>query len=552
MRCTTVYSVLSAPLFATASPDSFCTKSSVDACAESSADAEQHEVLLLQVESPHVRRGVRGESTAADAAVAEHKPARLDQDRPVEAGWFGGFSEGESTWSIDGVSAHLDLNTQRVAEDGFDPGMATPDRMRHAQPQEWFHESPSAGDTEAYQSHFPQVDGSTAGNRHVRDNPWRYTPSGWVQDYIPVTGSGPPGPQPANWFDSRAEQYDGFGRYMMPTRDSPLWHLDWEERSVNTTLQCADPGCTARTLLQAFDGLTEQGTNCRLTIVVHPTDFDEEHSNERVDLLSANGQVLSQDCNPRARGCNETASRPLYTCLNSFPVDTVIDEMGSLVLEGRITPLVDECPHEGNLLAAIAMVTCLVSPIPETTTTTTPDPNDLPCVNATVLLRCLEPGCEASADLFFNPFFAEQGGTCLLRVDVNQTDFDGAHGQDEVIQFIQVGNVNISEDISPGHTPCIAEYEGNPTPEEDRVFNVVDEYDITDAVLDVDYPGTLRITGKISDDVDECGTPWLLDGIVSISCCPPPADEDGGADEASLLVTSKGRRKARGRSRKVR
>jgi len=545
MRCSTFGLVLARLSAATDH-----TTHPMDAC-ESSADDEQHEVLLLQVESPHVRRGVRSEASSVAAAAVDHKPARADQDRPVEAGWFGSFQEGESTWSVDGVSAHLDQNTERLAQEGFDPGMATRSHVRSTRPQEFFHESPSAGDTEAYQSHFPPVDGSTAGNRHIRDNPWRYTPGGWVQDYIPVTASGRPGPQPANWFDSRAEQYDGFGRYMMPTRNSPLWHLDWEERSVNTTLECEDPGCTARSLLQAFDGLTEQGTNCRLSIVVHPTDFDEEHSTERVDLLSANGHVLSQDCNPGVRGCNETASRGLYSCLNSFPVDTIIDEMGSLVLEGRITPLVDECPHEGNLLAARAMVTCLVSPIPETTTTTTedPDPLDAPNVNATALLRCLEPGCEAHADLFFNPFFAEMGGTCLLRVDVNQTDFDGAHGQNEVIQFLQVEGVNISEDISPGHTPCVAEYEGNPTAEEDRVFNIVDEYDVTDAVLDVDIPGRLRVTGKISDDVDECGTPWLLDGLVSISCSPPPPeDEDGGDDdEASLLATSKGRRRPRAR-----
>ena len=45
---------------------------------------------------------------------------------------------------------------------------------------------------------------------------------------------------------------------------------------MNTTITCAEVGCTALAELTAFDPTIEEAENCVLNINVHPTDFDED------------------------------------------------------------------------------------------------------------------------------------------------------------------------------------------------------------------------------------------------------------------------------------
>jgi len=128
---------------------------------------------------------------------------------------------------------------------------------------------------------------------------------------------------------------------------------------VNSTIACAKPGCVANTMLQAFDPNTEIARACRMSVWVHPTDFDNSWGYERIIEWMVNGRLARSTCNPGMRMCNST-SRPLFTCMHSVPVDHVLDRDGRLLITGKLGSMVDECPYNGNLLSAVASITCLV------------------------------------------------------------------------------------------------------------------------------------------------------------------------------------------------
>lgn len=569
---------------------------------------------------------------------------RIDSGRAsVDPGWFGDFSEAESTFSEDGIAAHEDVTTERLVVRGHDPADTFRDARarRSGTDRAWFHESPSAGSHDAWQTHFPVVDGGVdAGSRGVHNNPWRYTPEGWVEDYIPegVAMNGAGG-RPASWFDSSVAQIDGFGRGMMPTESSGERYPGWQERAVNTSFACEAPGCTARASLQAFDAAKEAARHCRLNVYVHPTDYDDDYSKEVVEFVSANGKVLTRNVNPNARGCNTTTQRPLYPCVNDFHVDAIIDSTGTLVVEAKNSLMVDECPYEGHLLSGLAIVTCLVPDAhgwamrsggrPGGRPGGLPDPAlwpfgpgglcpgpkcpcpgpDCPCPGPTcpcpgpecpcpgvscpcpgpscpwascpgplcpvdtacpaegpcppgqgvcelpgpcppeacplgcapspppgaadlglssgpVPLRCATPGCVGTANVFIDPAWANNGGTCFLTVNVTQTDYDQDNGVREVIEYVRLEGDNLVTDFAPGLNPCTDSWtQGAKIDEDLRIMTLVKDLDVTDRIVRPLWPavpGHLRLTGKISENVDECGTPWLLDAMASVTCHPPP------------------------------
>lgn len=490
----------------------------------------------------------RTEAKHQSEAAALHK---AKSELPKPTGWFGSFSEGESTFSDDGVLSHPDNPEFYVQFGGKDPSVEYPIWPSDIVSAEYFHESQSAGAQDAWQAHSPAAGGSISGNRNIRNGKWMYTPNGWVQNYVTqqddplsYTGQQPPKPigikEPA-WFDNKVQQYDGFGRFKLPRKDSGFFFAErgWQERSVNTTLACKEPGCIANVSIQAFDGAKEEATNCRLTVNVHPTDYDDDWSQEVVEYIKVNGAAAVRSCNPKARGCNATADKPLFPCLVSLDVDDLVDPAGTIVVEGKISTMVDECPYSGNLLSGVVMVTCMVRPptvlleanaTTSTTTTTTP----AQALTAQVALQCNYPGCVAKSLLKFSPALVLHGGKCIMSVNVTQTDFDDKLGLPEDVEFIAVEGKNATtKPVSPGKNPCTAEYEGKPLKDEEKIFNVLKEYDVTDQIKEARPIGTLTITGKISPQVDECGSNGhLLDGIVLLECTPPT---DSGSDDKKSL-----------------
>mmetsp|Transcript_33048 Transcript_33048/g.77283 ORF Transcript_33048/g.77283 Transcript_33048/m.77283 type:complete len:520 (-) Transcript_33048:42-1601(-) len=490
-------------------------------------------VVALQVaamrkrEAVTIQQGSEIESMAHDAGASA-------QQRSMPHGWFGSFSQAESTYDPAGRDAYLHQYPEREAKDGWAPSSPFDTRWRDRNFDfAWFHESPSAAGREAYQAHYPLVSGSVAGNREVRANHWRHTagstwdPQGWVQDYVPTHYAEDSEVEledhthGASWFDSAVNQFDGYGRPMLPPQELAfLTSEGWVERSVNTSLACKDPGCSASASLQVYDPSTEQATNCRFSFLLKPTDFDGDWSEESVEYITLNGAVATRSCHPGARGCNATAWTPLYHCLRQFPVDHMLASEGRVVVEAKISDMVDECAYQGNLLFGVVAATCMVRPTPSTTLmaerTSTMAPEDAAPMVTSGLLRCSKVSCIARTDLAYNPGYLLGGGACSLTVIVNQTDYDQDESE-EKIAFIAVNGVNITTDAAPGSNPCLNEMKGIANKPSDYTFEAIKDKDITAQALLV--PGTLNVLAQNTGKVDECASQgFLFDASITMTC----------------------------------
>lgn len=442
----------------------------------------------------------------------------------LPSGWFGDFSQDESTYTVAGLDASRE-DPEYSVKYGRDPSLAPPNANPEVFHSEFFHESPGGGATAAWQTNFPSVSSQIAGNRGTPENLWEQTADGWIQKYRTMEGNTDVGPDKADWFDNSVRNVDGFGRTLTPNLlDGARYTkaLGWLERSVNTTLKCKESGCTARSSLQLFDASKEEARLCSLSIDLHATDYDDDFSHEVVEFFKVNGYVANRDCNPRARGCNATAEKPLYPCLNGFNVDKIVHDNGTLLLEGKNSIMVDECPYQENLLSGVAMATCMVRNKKANAVPTTPKPalftmDDLLGVTS---LNCSTPGCTAHSTVYVSPALALNGGKCTMNISVWQTDFEHAN---EKIDFIQVEGANVSSlKANPGKNPCNRKYKGQNTSADEMIFKAVHEYDVTELVKKSHPLGALSIKGKISDLVDECGHEgMLLSSNVTVRCVPP-------------------------------
>jgi len=300
---------------------------------------------------------------------------------------------------------------------------------------------------------------------------------------------------------------------------------------VNTTLKCKTVGCTASSSIHAFNAAKEEAQNCRLNIGVHATDYDDDWSREFI-LWTLNGFSVNSRCDPKARGCNPNASRPLYGCLSEYGVDHLLQGNGTMLVEGTNSKMVDECPFEGNLLSGVATVTCLVRNRTVETAVNksvaavkkSGSTKAIPAINVSAPLQCSKPGCTASTLLHMDPGLAMLGGKCKMNVTLVQTDFDDALGVPEQLDFLLLeGSGNLSTNVKPGKNPCTAAAQGKPLKPEQQLYPLVANRDVTEVVKN-SY-GALRLTGKISDMVDECASQgrFLLDGFVVVICEPPAA-----------------------------
>jgi len=465
-------------------------------------------------------------------------------DGPKEAGWFGDFSQEESTYTDEGKDAYLEQDPARITAYGVDPqfeavapgktpGVVVP------QAAAWFHESPSAGAAQAWQTHYPVVPVGVAGNQGVKNEEWRDTPEGWVQNYNPVQFYREGFPA-ADVFDSSVGNYDGFGRQMLPFLDSERRFLDseggapWVERASNATIACSAVGCTANTSLNAFDAETEEGRHCRLSIAVHPTDYDNDFSHEFVEYFKVNGALVKVACDPMVKGCRNASAKLLYPCLADLSVDHLLttekgDVSGMMHVEGKVNHMVDECPYEGNLLSGVVTAKCFVRPKTNATDDGGEDGGDKfreaagdNSSTGSAQLRCSTPGCSASGHLYVDPEYALMGGKCVMNVTVAQTDFDAGLGVPEQVEYVFLEGVgNVSSNVTPGLNPCTRELEGKPVSEDERWYSLLSNYNVTEQVLRPPL-GRLNLAGKISEQVDECGSDgFLLNARVVVRCEAP-------------------------------
>jgi hypothetical protein len=426
-------------------------------------------------------------------------------------------------------------NPARLAEGGFEFGYDAPVHPAVSRPPQFFVETASADTKEAWQTFYPPLGAALPGNRFVPKPTWRETPEGYVEDYIPAQlGNGQkPGRKDASWFDSRILNYDGFGRPKLPDKGNPqrLWDTGttdtaWVEQSVNTSLECVDIACTANATLYAFDPETEEATNCKLSIGVHATDFDNDFGDEFIHSLLVNGHVVNTLCEPMVGGCSPDAQIPLYTCVNGVDVDHLLaPESGAFTVQATLSQLVDECPKDGNLLSGVAMATCMVRPKVEPDEVLLSGELEEPAENLTTTfvsapIQCNTPGCVATADIEVPADVAYAGGACLMNITLESTDFDDALGEPEEVEWVKLPSLGtIVNGTTSGINPCTSAKQGNPLEPEEILWQVVSEYDVTQQVL----TGLLSVNLKISPHVDECPSEYgnLVEGLVTIRCYPP-------------------------------
>mmetsp|Transcript_124435 Transcript_124435/g.387426 ORF Transcript_124435/g.387426 Transcript_124435/m.387426 type:complete len:302 (-) Transcript_124435:867-1772(-) len=216
--------------------------------------------------------------------------ARASSKGPLADDWFEASSEAEST--LDG-SLNQEVQGDR---DGFEyrpetPGGDDPRKLRHGRDEiieaadgnsaDFYQESPSGAGQEAWQTYYPA---------HKATGAWSMTAGGSLTEDVQHTVPHGTGLLRPGWFDNSVLNVDTYGRGRLPDVGSPARNLFWQERAVNTTLECDTVGCTGVSMMQAFDPAKEEVRHCKLSVFLHPTDFDDQYSGERLTWVRVNGQ----------------------------------------------------------------------------------------------------------------------------------------------------------------------------------------------------------------------------------------------------------------------
>lgn len=460
--------------------------------------------------------------------VTGHKHNR--SRRAFPPGWFGGFSEGESTYNEDAIDKQEGYPEAGVEEGYFDPS-TQPGLLAHTSgtnggfPPEWFEETKSGGPKEAWQTYYPSVKGLASSQAGT---PWRKSSSGgWTQRYTPsaVTGSAAQSQRKgATWFDTSVGQYDSYGRPPLPDDKSGRTYIEWQERTRSVNLTCATPGCVANSTLTIFDEKTERAKNCRLSVKLVPTDFDDQFSRENLEWVIVNGEEVNSKCDPMVSACNSSQQNVLYPCLDAYELDSKGKALasGTLKVDGKITKFVDECPTpSGNLLEAVVSATCYVAGKASPPKTTPLPPLAPPTVkhnltdHGSCKLQCAKVNCTASCPVLLEPTEL-QGKTCRLGVKVMQTDFDEEEGSIEQVEWIQVEGAKVASGIKPGKNPCVEAALHPPgLTQAQMVFSALKDQNVTQAAQD----GKVDVSAKITEMVDDCGSNGqLLDAIAFVNC----------------------------------
>lgn len=526
-----------------------------------SAEQSTHGKSLLQsLVAPRVKRKVvsEGEPGGKIQKIKQHTETGLlhlrtgEKEQQMPAGWFGGFSEHESTWTQDAMEASSAWPEREVwfpKKDGADhwQGEQIGEGQRKDEyfagqkdifPSRWFEESPSGGPNAAWQTFYPSLD--ELGHFGSRLTNWRYNSNGhWEQMYEPpsaVHSATTSMAKSAGWFDTGVTNYDAFGRINEPASRSRMY-LNWEPKLSHAKLTCDKPGCVANTSLQVYAPGTE--AKCFMTFATHPTDFDNDESDEVYDWIEVNYAKVNTWCRPRATGCGPKAVNKtwLYPCMLRQDISQNLKENnGTLRLAAKINDMVDECPlTDGSLLSGAAEIYCLVRPEETTPSPATAQKEQKRGVDTSAVLQCQEPGCVANATVEFDNLFLSMDLKCEMNIKIRQTDFDQDLGSVELVEWLNIGGKQVKTNCTPGENPC-----KNATKKADVVHefhNCVSG----EAFTPVPQSGrvSVNVSAKISPKVDECASEgYLLDGLVEVTCRPNKQNTTTAAPAAAAATTA--------------
>eukprot|EP00434_Breviolum_minutum_P014046 symbB.v1.2.012387.t1/scaffold857.1/size218589/2 len=370
----------------------------------------------------------------------------------------------------------------------------------------------------------------------------------------------------ATWFDKSVKQQDYFGRPRAPTPESAEFYLEWSQTSRTAELSCGPPGCVANTSLKAFESGDLEYKMCTLSVMVHPTDFDDEYNVEKIEWIVINGKEALRDFSPRApKGCetngnltgildstldspdendpsllasnvhafnnsnkshdskkshgntkssvarnNSKSNLPLYPCIRDLPLEGLVGDDGQVHVSGKISTAVDECAVNGNHFSGLVSITCFtrptttLPPLPATTTTTTEAPEKVKQEFKTKDSAHFR--CKdpgcSAATVLAVDVYNLTSRKCFLTIRINQTDFDEQDGTKERIEFVKVNHNVTASDLKPGKNPC-GEAIASGSLRKYEDAAVIQKQDVTDAITN----GLLMVELKITDMVHVSDSP---------------------------------------------
>lgn len=300
-----------------------------------------------------------------------------------DATFFDSFQTGESTWDYDAAQI------QRAAEnpfhnyvDGYNPDIVDPFDPKEVS-AEWFASLPSGGSEQAFQT-LPEPQNGPYGHAQktgiwyhndggqfidAYDYPEKYAEQAALQkatggDVLHLLKGA--AKKQANWFDASVSQYDAYGRPKAPYPGNPvvLQYAGYQQQAVNSTLSCSSGGCKASAQLSFSKESDLQ--NCKLSVLVKPTDFGED---KVVEFIKLNDQVISINCQPPKVDCSEASNKlsDLFSCVEDMDVQLMFKRNNSLELIAKISDAVNksDCAYKGKMLYAVPQVTCMVGNLTE-------------------------------------------------------------------------------------------------------------------------------------------------------------------------------------------
>ena len=225
----------------------------------------------------------------------------------------------------------------------------------------------------------------------------------------------------------------------------------------------------------------------KLNVEVYTTDFDS--SNEYVDLISANGNTISNFCNP---GTQEGGY--FFLCVNSYDVSGYISSNGELTVVTTATAEINCCSYNGYYLYVRYTISYDSDyEVLSTEPTSTPS-EDYTIVSEVIGTDDVQNGAHWAFWGLPSPSNSEmaQGGALsasaivLLTVEVYATDFAAA---DEFVDSIVANQQTLSSFCNPG------------VDSGGYFYNCLTDYDVSNLV---DSSGNLDVTTTATSPVDCC------------------------------------------------
>jgi len=301
------------------------------------------------------------------SAHAQHKGPKVGRNlrRWEDPQFFDAFSVGESTWNYDGAQTdRAEDSPYHEYTDGYNVQMTNPYEPNEVAP-EAFQETESDGANQVWQTFYPAQKVGPGGHI-MKLGQWTADSGGvYSQAYTNPHDQQISGALSAPFFDASVKNIDEYGRLKAPFPGNPMLLLaqGYKEQSVNTSVACKTAGCNASSMMIAYDPAKQQGANCRLSVLVKPTDFGHGGS---LDFIMVNNVMISRGCKPDAfYSCNNESNilSHMFTCVEDVDIQHLVGADGGIVVTAQISTSVNQsnCSYNGNLLYAIPQVTCLVN-----------------------------------------------------------------------------------------------------------------------------------------------------------------------------------------------